>query len=93
MSLGVVVTWPSCLALHWLAARAKGEDIFRKLVLVFQVMAASTAAVNAAEIAECAAAGAAGDGSLPADPACTLTERFQSLVAQTLKVSEPATMF
>ena len=59
-------------------------------MLVFQAMVASAAAVNAAERAECAAAAAAGDDSLPVDPTSTLTQRLQALVALPLKVSEAA---
>ena len=90
VSLGVVVTGIGFLALHWLAARAQGKDIFPNPVLVFQAMASSTAAVNPAETAESAAAGVAEAASLPADPTSTLRGRLQSLMTPPLTVSEAA---
>ena len=73
-----------------MAVSTKVEDISPSPVLVFQAMKASVKSVNAAETGECAAAGVASDVSLLADPTSILAERFQSLMAPPLMVSEAA---
>lgn len=59
---------------------------------VRKAVAASTAAVKAAETIECAAADVAGDDSLPADPSSTLAEKLQSLMVLPLKAEDLRTL-